>query len=798
MRRGTLTSPDAKPSMARTEEPLRGVGPPGIRRIVLALAILAAAFFLTLRGLRPPAPKPLDTQATEFSAARAREVLNRLVGDGVPHPTGSVANAVMRARVVLEFSHLGYSPEIHTGFACDEYGSCASVNNVVAVLPGEQESPAVLLAAHYDSVAAGPGASDDGAGTATVIEIARALKAGPRPRHSIVLLVDDGEEAGLIGAHVFVDQDPLARNVRAAVNVDARGTSGSSLMFETGSANAAALEIYARTARRPATSSIFYTAYKQFPNDTDFTVFKANDWQGLNFANIGEVAHYHTPLDNFANANPATLQHHGDNALPVLLALANGAEPILPALGSASPPAADEAVYFDVFERWTVRWPVSKTLGISLVALILLLMQIGWMIWKKRLAPPALFWGMAAWLVVFLMTSVLALILRIILHRAGAMTVNWVAYPLPLEIAFWSLALAVVSTTGLFFAPRAGFQGLWTGVWTMLAAISVLLAALAPQLSYVVLVPACTAALAGFLQAFWPGVTRHSATIAAILPLAIAGIVGFAPAILFYQGLGTRVMAGVAILLAMLLSPLIPVCSDAERLHGLSRIYVPGIAIAATILGAFGAIVVPAFSAKSPERVNFEYLRDADSGKTQWVVRPESGRLPEAIRVAASFQRLEKGPLPWNVNSAFVANAPQLELAAPTFTILESSVSGGKHSYRTLLRSERGAPVAAVYFPPDASIETVRMEGEPVQPETDRMRHELNGWFVYSCVTMPAKGVELSFTLPAGKPVEVVAVDVSYGLPLEGAFLSKARPFTATPSGVGNVSEVSRRVQLLP
>src|SRR5271157_586334 len=139
--------------MARTEVRLRGVGAPGIRRIVFALAVLAAAFFLSLRGLRPPSPRPLDAPATEFSASRAREVLKRLVGDDVPHPTGSVANAVVRARIVQEFSHLGYSPEIHTGFACDEYGSCGTVNNVVALLPGEEESPAVLLAAHYDSVA---------------------------------------------------------------------------------------------------------------------------------------------------------------------------------------------------------------------------------------------------------------------------------------------------------------------------------------------------------------------------------------------------------------------------------------------------------------------------------------------------------------------------------------------------------------------------------------------------------------------------------------------------------------------
>jgi hypothetical protein len=63
---------------------------------------------------------------------------------------------------------------------------------------------------------------------------------------------------------------------------------------------------------------------------------------------------------------------------------------------------------------------------------------------------------------------------------------------------------------------------------------------------------------------------------------------------------------------------------------------------------------------------------------------------------------------------------------------------------------------------------------------------------------MPAKGIEMRFTLPAGKPVEVYALDESYGLPLEGLFLQKARPLTATPSQDGDLTVVSRRVQLLP
>jgi hypothetical protein len=65
-------------------------------------------------------------------------------------------------------------------------------------------------------------------------------------------------------------------------------------------------------------------------------------------------------------------------------------------------------------------------------------------------------------------------------------------------------------------------------------------------------------------------------------------------------------------------------------------------------------------------------------------------------------------------------------------------------------------------------------------------------------VTVPAKGVELSFTLPIGKSVVVYTLDQSYLLPAEGGFLVKSRPLTATTSGDGDISLVSRRVELNP
>ncbi|MGB8522299.1 MAG: M20/M25/M40 family metallo-hydrolase [Candidatus Acidiferrales bacterium] len=742
-----------------------------------------------MAGLRPPAPLPTSAGATEFSADRAREVLRRLVGDGIPHPTGSVANAVVRGRIVDELTKLGYQPEVQSGFSCDDFGTCATVKNILARLDGVEPGASVLLAAHYDSVPAGPGASDDGAGVAAVIEIARALKSAPAPRHSIIILIDDGEEAGLLGAHAFVTQSPWAKDVRAAVNLEARGTSGPSMMFETGSANYWVVKLYSEHASRPATSSIFYQVYKQLPNDTDFTVFKASGYQGVNFAYVGDVNHYHTPLDNFENADPRSLQHHGENALPMILALANS--------DLASPPVK-EAVFFDLFERLVVFWPAGWSFPISIVALILLLFQVGWLIAKNRLLPSALLWGVVNWLAIFVTTGVLALIFQKVLHVAGVTPTNWLAHPLPLQTAFWCLAISVVTVVSLAFENRSGFWGLWAGVWIWWALFSVLVCWLTGGIGYVLLVPTCIAAVVGLPFTLRSSEPQNGVWLAAALPLFAAGILGFDHVILLYDGLGIRILAGIALLIALLLSPLAPLLASLREPKGFMRFALPGAAIAATVLAVFAAVVAPAYSAKAPEHVNLQYRQDGDSGKSQWVVYTDSGRLPEPIRVATNFHRIDKGSLPWDTLPAFLADAPHLEIAAPTFTILESSESGGKRRYRALLRSERGAPEAAVFFPPDSGIDQIRIQDEPIPHKSARILRYFNGWDLYRCMTMPAKGIEIQFQLPLGKQVEVYVLDLSYLLPLEGMFVVKSRPLTATSYQQGDVTILTRRVQLNP
>lgn len=768
---------------------MNGDTQPQPRRILASAAVLAVVLALSMLALHPPHGKPADAPANQFSAARALDTLHRILPDDTPHPLGSAANDAVRIRIVGELTKLGYQPVIHTAFDCSTAGTCATVNNILARINGTQQGKAVLLSAHYDSVPAGPGDSDDGVGVAAVLEIARALKAMPPPRHSIILLIDDGEEAGLLGARAFVDSDPWANEVGAVVNLDARGTSGPSLMFETGSNNQWALREYARHAARHMASSIFYTVYKQLPNDTDFTVFKQAGYEGLNFAFIGGEPLYHTPLDNSANVSVASLQDQGANGLASIVALANSN---LPSSKNA------EAVYFDLFGRTIVHWPASRTLALAILAALLLAGEIAWLMRRQRMSLRELLWGVIGWLAVFIGAGVIGFVLRGVLMLAGATPVSWIAHPLPAEIAFALLGMAITIGLGSLAAKVAGFWGLWSGAWAWWALLSIILSVDSPGLSYVILVPFGVAVLAALPAVLMRNERGWPRDLALLVPLAASAIVLMPLILLLYSAMGNPSLVAIALATVLLVTPLFPLCSDLQQASGFSGLALRWSPLLAVALAIFAAAVVPAYSAKSPERVNFEYALDADSGVARWLVYPGSGRLQAPIELAGAFQRSLHGAFPWDTRSSYFADAPHLNLAAPTFTILASSLEGNRRSYTALLRSERGAPEAAVLFPPEAAVQSVRIQGQPLEPATPRLLQLLNGWTAYSCPNMPADGINISFTLPVGKTVEVTAIDRSYRLPAVGAFLANARPLTATPSQAGDLTEVSRRVRLFP
>jgi len=176
--------------------------------ITLAAAAAGVAAGGTLYGAVPE-PLPASAPTTDFSSARALEHV-RIVARQ-PHPMGSPANAVVRDYLVSELRGLGLAPQVQKATAAyyplSGIIQAGTPENVLARLPGtDPGGKAFLLAAHYDSVPTGPGATDNGSSVATVLETLRALQAGPPLGNDVIVLFTDGEERGLLG-YDHLDRD---------------------------------------------------------------------------------------------------------------------------------------------------------------------------------------------------------------------------------------------------------------------------------------------------------------------------------------------------------------------------------------------------------------------------------------------------------------------------------------------------------------------------------------------------------------------------------------------------------------
>ena len=757
----------------------------GVRTLGTALAGLALLFAATLAANRLPATK--QAQAVGFSAVRASNILSDLVGNGIPHPIGSAANALLRDSLVRRLTQLNYRVELQTGMSCNRYGICGTPTNIIATPPNFEESAdAVLLAAHYDSVPAGPGAADDGAGVAALLEIARMLVSQPT-RHPVILLLSDGEEAGLLGALLFVREHPLARAVKAAVNMEGRGDSGPSLMFETGSANTWLMNLYRSSVARPMTDSLFYVVYRALPNDTDFTAFKAAGYQGFNFAYVGHVGRYHTTGDTVANLSPRTLQHQGDNALSAVTALANAE--------SLRAPVSD-AVFTDVFSRALWVWPASANLVVSAVALLLLLIVAALLMRRGQVRPAQIAWGMVGAITTCLLALLFAALTTALVWLVDRLPLfAWIAHPQGVHLACAALSILAVAITGPWMAKRGGFWGTWFGAALLLSGLSMILALTLPGASFIVLLPAAAAALA-LLAATWnrPGAdSPGNLSIAVLAPPWLAMLVGAPIISLCYSALGILSWPVITLLLSLSTVLLLPLLANAEmaRATQLMRRMSAGAAVAGLLI----ALLLPTYSAEWPQRLSFQYRFDADAHQAFWIAIPSSRALPTQLPHAASFSSKAQPEFAGSGTAVYFAPAPVRALEAPQLRVISATPREAGTHYRLHLQSARRATEAFLVFPPEGGVHEMQVatpSGE-IRTPLYTMR---SGATRATFVGIPAEGVDLEIDANPGN-ITAQVFDQSFDLP-GGEFLQRARGTDAASSQDGDVTVVQRTVTLFP
>lgn len=196
---------------------------------VLLVTFLALAILFPWRVA--PATAPLD----KFSGDRALVHLPIIARE--PHPSGSPAQSLVRDYLVRQLTDLGLEVEVQ---------QASGVENVVARLYGTDPGGAILLLTHYDSYN-GPGAADNGAGVAAMLEVARALTSGPKLRNDVIFLFDDGEEMpdAFTGTKAFVRKHPWMAQVRVAIGLDT-AVRGFISIVDTGPDNGWMVRVLAR------------------------------------------------------------------------------------------------------------------------------------------------------------------------------------------------------------------------------------------------------------------------------------------------------------------------------------------------------------------------------------------------------------------------------------------------------------------------------------------------------------------------------------------------------------------------
>lgn len=103
----------------------------------------------------------------------------------------------------------------------NKLGPAFEAANITGEITGREHPEEIVVAgAHLDSNDLGPGALDNGAGSAAVLEAARAIKAsGLAPRRTIRFVLFTGEEEGMLGGTAYVRRhhEEMDRTVAALI-----------------------------------------------------------------------------------------------------------------------------------------------------------------------------------------------------------------------------------------------------------------------------------------------------------------------------------------------------------------------------------------------------------------------------------------------------------------------------------------------------------------------------------------------------------------------------------------------------
>ncbi len=622
--------------------------------------------------------------------------------------------------------------------------TCARVRNVIVAL-GPTAGKALLLNAHYDSTPVGPGAGDDGVGVATLLEVASILKS-ERLQRPVILLFNEGEELGLVGARAFM-ADPLSGRVDSLINLEARGVSGPVTMFETSLPNGPPVRAFARAVDRPFANSLATDFYRQLPNYTDVNSFGERGWLTLNFAMIGNETRYHSPGDTVAALDARSLKHMGDQTLAVARQLARG-----------QPGGGGSLLFADIAGRQLVMVPQGAgftLLGLLTLAFAVLAFSRGGALRGLAVMAAAILASAAiAWLGFYLMG----------LARAGAF---WRAYPLWTHLAVFSCGLIAAVASLTLIARRPTVAQLRAAFWLSFLLLGIAVLAIAPGGVIYFLLPPLVA-LIGVIAGRWIGWAERAGMVAAAVLLWLTfGEVLALLGLLMVNG-PFFIFAPLAMLIAMpWLIEAKPLVESPGRLRAIA-------ASAVLMLAAWAAVAAaPAYSSDRQQRFVVQHVTDADTKRAFWTVSNDRAPLPRHYGGSDDWRWKGLPHLDWKrwMTPARAIAAAQ----APNVTVTGTKRSGQSRTVAFRIETN-GAESVTLVAPKDARIVSAGSGGfiRPIFPGA-------SGDYYLTCFGRSCDGATMQLTTQQPRPIAVTVVGSRRGLPASAKRLLEERPANARP-----------------
>lgn len=302
----------------------------------------------------PPMPSQrLDPKiqkiVSEISSDRIAEILKKLESFETRNTFSDPSQpkrGIGAARQWIFDQFKSYSPRLQVSFDTHVIPKGGRVfrevelRNVVAILPGKLLQSAdrwIVIGGHYDSLnlrvprelrnepaktveLPAPGVTDDGSGTACVMECARVMSQYEFDA-TLVFVAFAGEEYGLVGSRAMAKRlKEKSQTIQAVLNNDIIGSEVSGngvidnrrvLIFSEEPNDSSSRQI-ARFVKRigerylPEMTVDMIFRYDRFGRGGDHTAFNQEGYAGVRVTTPNEnFANQHTPSDTFANTSPA-------------------------------------------------------------------------------------------------------------------------------------------------------------------------------------------------------------------------------------------------------------------------------------------------------------------------------------------------------------------------------------------------------------------------------------------------------------------------------------------------------------